>query len=119
MTLLTNSTKLLCSVVVGYIILSSDHWVFDLKPGGSWKKVTLPPVDFYPPLPFRQGLHSLAWIDSSKYVVVSFDIGSEVFKMIRVPHKEGDMSLHKAIKVCLSIWMGIGTFFLFVLPLNS
>jgi len=50
--------------------------------------VTLPPVDFYPHLPLRQGLslngviHYLAWIDSSNYMVVSFDIGYEEFKMI-------------------------------------
>jgi hypothetical protein len=45
-------------------------------------------VDFYPHLPLRQGLslngviHYLAWIDSSNYMVVSFDIGYEEFKMI-------------------------------------
>ncbi|KAG7594451.1 F-box associated interaction domain [Arabidopsis thaliana x Arabidopsis arenosa] len=108
--------KVLCSV--GVPSMSSDHWVFDLKPGGSWKKVTLPPADFYPHLPLRQGLslngviYYLAMIDWYNYVVVSFDIRSEEFKMIQVPLKEGDVRLHKAIeKVCLIEYGGKVTVF--------
>ncbi|ESQ32840.1 hypothetical protein EUTSA_v10005397mg [Eutrema salsugineum] len=93
--------KVICSIsqtlISREITIISEYWVFVLKPGGSWKKVAPPDlVDFCPHVPIREGLsingviYYLAWIHISNIVVVSFDIKSEEFKMIRLPHKDSE-----------------------------
>lgn len=90
--------KVICSVAPNIMIMP-EHWVFVLKARGSWKKMApLTSPDFCPHIPAatRRGLsingviYYLVLIDLYVYAVVSFDIRSEEFKMIRVPRREED-----------------------------
>ncbi|CAN7139913.1 unnamed protein product [Brassica rapa subsp. narinosa] len=72
----------------------SEHWVFVLEAGGSWKRVA---EDFRTPHhPSRQQvtmnnvLYYMAFTDSSQTcVLVSFDIRSEELSMIKLPPPPG------------------------------
>ncbi|WZY80218.1 hypothetical protein YC2023_026602 [Brassica napus] len=74
--------------------MRSEFWVFVIEPGGSWKRVA---KDFHPhnyaevELNTNGVLYYLAWTDTHTCVLVSFDMRSEEFDMIKVPRKPGDI----------------------------
>ncbi|CAH8392280.1 unnamed protein product [Eruca vesicaria subsp. sativa] len=88
--------KVICSIAPKHNQIMPEHWVFVLKPRGSWKKMA--PPDFCPHIPAatRRGLsingviYYLVLIDLYVYAVVSFDIRSEEFKLILVPRRDED-----------------------------
>ncbi|VYS71198.1 unnamed protein product [Arabidopsis thaliana] len=69
--------------------ITSEHWVFVLEPGGSWKRIEFD----QPHLPTRLGLcvngviYYLASTWKRRDIVVSFDVRSEEFSMIQGPLK--------------------------------
>lgn len=74
--------------------IRSEYWVFVLEAGGSSKGVA---KEFHPHLPnpyeltMNRVLYYLAWTDMHTYVLVSFNIRSEEFNMLQVPHRVGDV----------------------------
>ncbi|KAF8089185.1 hypothetical protein N665_0514s0015 [Sinapis alba] len=89
-----NQHKLLSTIVIyseNLVNLKTEHWVFVLEAGGSWKKC-VPHENHRPHAPFVAGksisgsvLHYLAWHDMYTYVIVSFDFRSEEFTTIIAP----------------------------------
>ncbi|CAN6815009.1 unnamed protein product [Brassica oleracea] len=89
-----NQHKLLCSVVIyseNFFNLKTEHWVFVLEAGGSWKKV-VPHEICRPHSPFVPGIsisgsvvYYLAWHNMYTYAIVSFDVRSEEFTTIIAP----------------------------------
>ncbi|XP_010505848.1 PREDICTED: F-box/LRR-repeat protein At2g40920-like [Camelina sativa] len=90
--------KLVCTVGISSLLprlgnLRSEHWVFALEAGGSWKKVA--PLENYlhhAPAPLGRStsgsvVRYIAWPDNYNCVVVSFDIRSELFTIIPVPRE--------------------------------
>lgn len=82
--------KVVCTVVVSskkIKRMTSEHWVFVLEPGGSWKRIEFD----QPHLPTRLGLciNGVVYYLASTYkrgdIVVSFDVRSEEFSMIQGP----------------------------------
>ncbi|XP_006280508.2 putative F-box protein At5g62660 [Capsella rubella] len=82
--------KVVCIIVVSskkIKRITSEHWVFVLEPGGSWKRIELD----QPHIPTRLGLcingviYYLASTCMSDDIIVSFDVRSEEFKMIQGP----------------------------------
>ncbi|XP_056862552.1 F-box protein At2g40910-like isoform X2 [Raphanus sativus] len=68
--------------------LKTEHWVFVLEAGGSWKKV-VPSENYRPHAPFVPGqsisgsvVYYLAWHNMYTYAIVSFDVRSEEFTTI-------------------------------------
>uniref|UniRef100_A0A1J3FD99 F-box/LRR-repeat protein n=1 Tax=Noccaea caerulescens TaxID=107243 RepID=A0A1J3FD99_NOCCA len=98
--------KLLCTVVISsdhLRNLKSEHWVFVLEAGGSWKKVVLP-ESYHSHVPFALGrsissgsvVRYMAWRDNYHCEVVCFDVRSEELTTILVPR---DVGLHVRIPV--------------------
>ncbi|KAG2332316.1 hypothetical protein Bca52824_003496 [Brassica carinata] len=89
-----DQNKLLCtSVMYSYRLsnLKSEHWVFMLEAGGSWKKA-VSHENYRPHAPFARGqsisgsvVHYLAWHDMYTCVIVSFDVRSEELTTIIAP----------------------------------
>ncbi|CAF1700966.1 unnamed protein product [Brassica napus] len=89
-----DQNKLLCtSVMYSYSLsnLKSEHWVFVLEAGGSWKKVVTH-ENYRPHTPFPRGqsisgsvVHYLAWHDMYTCAIVSFDVRSEELTTIILP----------------------------------
>ncbi|XP_019102054.1 PREDICTED: F-box/LRR-repeat protein At2g40920-like [Camelina sativa] len=91
--------KLVCTVGVSSRLprlgdLKSEHWVFALEAGGSWKKVVPVLENYLHHAPFPQGrstsgsvVRYIAWPDNYNCVVVSFDIRSEQFTIIPIPRE--------------------------------
>ncbi|KAJ0262446.1 F-box/LRR-repeat protein [Hirschfeldia incana] len=90
-----NQHKLLCTIVMycdRLFHLKSEHWVFVLEAGGSWKKV-VSHESYRPHTPFAVGqycnsgslVHYLAWHDMYTCAIVSFDFRSEELTTIIVP----------------------------------
>ncbi|CAL9236396.1 unnamed protein product [Arabidopsis halleri] len=93
--------KVVCTIMVSsaYLCnLKSEHWVFTLEAGGSWKKV-VPLGNYHPHAPATAGrsihgvVHYLAWVDLYNCAVVSFDIMSEEVTTFLLPQKIRDMPL--------------------------
>ncbi|CAH8334273.1 unnamed protein product [Eruca vesicaria subsp. sativa] len=91
-----NKHKLLCTIVAyrdRLFNLKSEHWVFVLEAGGSWKKVVLH-ENYRPHTPFARGqycisgsvVHYLAWHDMYTCAIVSFDFRSEELTTILAPY---------------------------------
>ncbi|KAH0859665.1 hypothetical protein HID58_087926, partial [Brassica napus] len=84
-----NSGEIACEIET-----ISEHWVFVLEAGGSWKRVA---KDFQTPhhpsrlqVTMKNVLYYLAFTDSSQTcVLVSFDIRSEELSMIKLPPPPG------------------------------
>ncbi|XP_023640811.1 F-box/LRR-repeat protein At2g40920-like [Capsella rubella] len=76
--------------------LKSEHWVFALESGSSWRKVvTLENYRHHAPSPLGRStsgsvVRYMAWPDNYHCVVVSFDIRSEKFTIIPVPREMAD-----------------------------
>ncbi|KAL0844701.1 hypothetical protein Bca101_017947 [Brassica carinata] len=92
--------KLLCTILMysdRLFNLKSEHWVFVLEAGGSWKKV-VPHENYRPHAPFALGqycisgsvVNYLAWHDMYTYAIVSFDFRSEEFTTIIAPEDDRD-----------------------------
>ncbi|KAG7535206.1 F-box associated domain type 3, partial [Arabidopsis thaliana x Arabidopsis arenosa] len=82
--------KVVCTVAVSskrFKRITSEHWVFVLEPGGSWKRIEFD----QPHCPTRLGLcingviYFLASACMSGDILVSFDVMSEEFKWIQGP----------------------------------
>ncbi|CAL9244622.1 unnamed protein product, partial [Arabidopsis halleri] len=82
--------KVVCTVAVSskkVKRITSEHWVFVLEPGGSWKRIEFD----QPHLPTRLGLcikgviYYLASTCKRRDIIVSFDVRSEEFSMIQGP----------------------------------
>ncbi|EFH41067.1 predicted protein [Arabidopsis lyrata subsp. lyrata] len=82
--------KVVCTVAVSskrFKRITSEHWVFVLEPGGSWKRIEFD----LPHCPARLGLcingviYFLASACMSSDILVSFDVMSEEFKWIQGP----------------------------------
>ncbi|XP_020871675.1 LOW QUALITY PROTEIN: putative F-box protein At5g62660 [Arabidopsis lyrata subsp. lyrata] len=82
--------KVVCTVAVSskkVKRITSEHWVFVLEPGGSWKRIEFD----QPHIPTRLGLcikgviYYLASTCKRRDIVVSFDVRSEEFSMIQGP----------------------------------
>ncbi|ESQ31649.1 hypothetical protein EUTSA_v10004411mg [Eutrema salsugineum] len=82
--------KVVCNVVrwsESLESLTSEHWVFVLEAGGSWKKIEFD----QPNLPTRPGLcingviYYIALNRVYRDIVISFDVRSEEFNMIQAP----------------------------------
>lgn len=93
--LVNNKHKLLCTIVMycdRLFNLKSEHWVFVLEAGGSWKKVVSHEI-YRPHTPFAVGqycisgsvVHYLAWHDMYTCAIVSFDFRSEELTTIIAP----------------------------------
>ncbi|KAG7639259.1 F-box/LRR-repeat protein [Arabidopsis thaliana] len=90
--------KLVCTVAISSLLprlgnLKSEHWVFALEAGGSWKKV-VPLENYRHHAPSTEGrstsgsvVRYMAWPDNYNCVVVSFDIRSEQLTIIPVPRE--------------------------------
>ncbi|XP_010506004.1 PREDICTED: F-box protein At2g40910-like [Camelina sativa] len=97
--------KIVCTVAISSAFFGnvrSEHWVFVLEPGGSWKKV-VPPKNYHPHAPptvahFINGsvVYYMAWLDMETYAVVSFNITSKELTTILVPQEAGDVALPAA-----------------------
>ncbi|KAF8089182.1 hypothetical protein N665_0514s0012 [Sinapis alba] len=100
-----NQHKLLCTIVMycdRLFHLKSEHWVFVLEAGGSWKKV-VSHENYRPHAPFALGqycyisgsvVHYLAWHDMYTCAIVSFDFRSEELTTIVAPvDVRADMSI--------------------------
>ncbi|ESQ31658.1 hypothetical protein EUTSA_v10005275mg [Eutrema salsugineum] len=85
--------KVVCTAVTwsevdDFETLNSEHWVFVLEAGGSWKKVEF---DQQPHIPTKLGLcingviYYLASTWTSSEFVISFDVRSEEFNMVQTP----------------------------------
>ncbi|KAG7569976.1 F-box domain [Arabidopsis thaliana x Arabidopsis arenosa] len=97
--------KLVCTVAISSPLprlgnLKSEHWVFALEAGGSWKKV-VPLENYRHHAPSSLGrstsgsvVRYMAWPDNYNCVVVSFDIRSEQLNIIPVPR---EIHLHEAV----------------------
>ncbi|WZY82180.1 hypothetical protein YC2023_028564 [Brassica napus] len=89
-----NQHKLLSTIVIHsdkLVNLQTEHWVFVLEPGASWKKV-VPPENYRHHVPFIPGIsisgsvvYYLAWLDMDTHAIVSFDVRSEEFTTIIAP----------------------------------
>ncbi|KAL0844696.1 hypothetical protein Bca101_017942 [Brassica carinata] len=97
--LVDNQHKLLCTIVMycdRLFHLKSEHWVFVLETGGSWKKV-VSHESYRPHAPFAVGqycisgsvVHYLAWHDMYTCAIVSFDFRSEELTTIIAPDDVG------------------------------
>ncbi|EOA26366.1 hypothetical protein CARUB_v10023283mg [Capsella rubella] len=94
--------KLLCTIAISsefFENLKSEHWVFVLEAGGSWKKV-VPLKNYHPHAPSTVGhfingsvVHYMAWLDMETCAVVSFDVTSEELTTILVPQDARDVAL--------------------------
>ncbi|CAH8334268.1 unnamed protein product [Eruca vesicaria subsp. sativa] len=104
-----NKHKLLCTVVMycdRLFNLKSEHWVFVLEAGGSWKKVVSHEND-RPHTPFARGqyirigsvVHYLAWHDMYTCAIVSFDFRSEELTTITAPDNVREMMSVPALKM--------------------
>ncbi|AEC09899.1 F-box and associated interaction domains-containing protein [Arabidopsis thaliana] len=91
--------KLVCTILIYsklFANMSSEHWVFTLELGGSWKKV-VPLGNYHPHAPATAGrsidgvVHYLAWVDLYKCAVVSFNIRSEEVTTFLLPRKIWDV----------------------------
>ncbi|KAG7574430.1 F-box domain [Arabidopsis suecica] len=97
--------KLVCTIVTSSAFfknVKSEHWVFVLEAGGSWRKV-VPLENYHPHAPATVGqfikgsvVHYMAWLDMDTCAVVSFDFTSEELTTILVPHEAGDVALPAA-----------------------
>ncbi|XP_019100998.1 PREDICTED: F-box protein At2g40910-like [Camelina sativa] len=97
--------KIVCTVAKSsefFKIVKSEHWVFVLEAGGSWKKV-VPPQNYHPHVPSTVGhflngsvVYYMAWLDMETCAVVSFDVTSEELTTILVPPEAGDVALPAA-----------------------
>nr|VDC62393.1 unnamed protein product [Brassica rapa] len=73
-------------------VVRSDHHVLVLGPGASWRRIT---QSFPPHRPYSQGisidrhLYYGAWTGDNTCVVVSFDMRSETFNLIKLPVEAG------------------------------
>ncbi|XP_056845086.1 putative F-box protein At3g52320 isoform X1 [Raphanus sativus] len=73
-------------------VVRSDHHVLVLGPGASWRRIT---QSFPPHRPYSQGisidrhLYYGAWAADKTCVVVSFDMTSETFILIKLPVEAG------------------------------
>ncbi|KAG7643848.1 F-box associated domain type 3 [Arabidopsis suecica] len=94
--------KLVCTIGISsafFTNLKSEHWVFVLEAGGSWRKVrTL--ESYHPHAPSTVGqfingsvVYYMAWLDMDTCAVVSFDITSEELTTIIVTLEAGDVAL--------------------------
>ncbi|CAG7880940.1 unnamed protein product [Brassica rapa] len=80
--------------------LKSEHWVFVLEAGGSWKKV-VSHENYRPHTAFARGqsisgsvVHYLAWHDMYTCAIVRFDVRSEELTTIIAPEDiRDDMSI--------------------------
>uniref|UniRef100_A0A1J3JKD7 F-box/LRR-repeat protein n=1 Tax=Noccaea caerulescens TaxID=107243 RepID=A0A1J3JKD7_NOCCA len=99
--------KILCTIVIASDLLrslKSEHWVFVLEAGGSWKKVVPHENYRHPHAPFTLGrsissgsvVRYMAWRDNYHCEVVCFDVRSEELTTILVPR---DVGLHVRIPV--------------------
>ncbi|EOA14347.1 hypothetical protein CARUB_v10027527mg [Capsella rubella] len=84
--------KVVCTVVVfskDFERITSEHWVFVLEAGGSWKRIEFDQHHHRPGItgPCINGvIYYLASTSTYKRrIVYSFDVRSEEFNMIRVP----------------------------------
>ncbi|CAF1700959.1 BnaA08g05920D [Brassica napus] len=95
--------KLLCTIVMysdRLFNLKTEHWVFVLEAGGSWKKV-VSHENYRPHTAFARGqsisgsvVHYLAWHDMYTCAIVRFDVRSEELTTIIVPEDvRDDMSI--------------------------
>ncbi|KAG7569977.1 hypothetical protein ISN45_Aa04g026300, partial [Arabidopsis thaliana x Arabidopsis arenosa] len=93
--------KLFCTIEISsqwFANMRSEHWVFTLEAGGSWKKV-VPLGIYHPHAPATAGrsihgvVHYLAWVDLYNCAVVSFDIMSEEVTTFLLPRKIRDVPL--------------------------
>ncbi|RID70046.1 hypothetical protein BRARA_C02100 [Brassica rapa] len=95
--------KLLCTIVMysdRLFNLKSEHWVFVLEAGGSWKKV-VSHENYRPHTAFARGqsisgsvVHYLAWHDMYTCAIVRFDVRSEELTTIIAPEDiRDDMSI--------------------------
>ncbi|XP_019100579.1 PREDICTED: F-box protein At2g40910-like isoform X2 [Camelina sativa] len=97
--------KIVCTVAISSAFFGnvrSEHWVFVLEAGGSWKKVVRP-KNYHPHAPSTVGhflngsvVYYMAWVDMETCAVVSFDITSEELTTILVPQEAGDVALPAA-----------------------
>ncbi|CAA7028806.1 unnamed protein product [Microthlaspi erraticum] len=93
--------KLLCTNFIsseGLKKLKSEHWVFVLEAGGSWKKSVLHHENYIPHAPFALGrsissggsiVRYMAWQNMYTCLIVSFDVRSEEITTILVPEEVG------------------------------
>ncbi|KFK42325.1 hypothetical protein AALP_AA2G241500 [Arabis alpina] len=97
--------KILCTIAMSshwLANLRSEHWVFVLEAGGSWKKVIpLENYHLHSPDTVAQVIngsvvHYLAWVNMYTCAVVSFDIRSEELTTTLVPLEAGDVDLPAA-----------------------
>ncbi|EOA12762.1 hypothetical protein CARUB_v10028531mg [Capsella rubella] len=82
--------KVVCTLVSSsedLVKITSEHWVFVLEVGGSWKRIEFdqPHISTRPGLCISGVIYYLAFTSMSHDIVVSFDVRSEEFNIIQAP----------------------------------
>ncbi|VVB02909.1 unnamed protein product [Arabis nemorensis] len=101
--------KIFCTIAISSTIfanIKSEHWVFAIEAGGSWKKVVHLENDHAPLLRGRaingSVIRYMALLDMYTCAVVSFDVRSEELTIFPIPRLLGDVDvsmyaiIHKA-----------------------